>query len=311
MKLIFLGTPAFAVPTLEHLVRTRHEIRAVITQPDRPRGRGMELAASDIKTIAVDYDLPLMQPEDASSPPILEKIRDLGAECAVVVAYGQILKRDFLGLSPLGCINLHPSLLPRHRGPTPIQSAILAGEQETGVTTILLDEGMDTGDILLQKSVDISADDTAGMLHDRLAKVGAELVIETLEAIENRSVTPRRQDETKATVTKKISKEDSIIDWNQSPDRVRDQIRAMDPVPGGQTTLGGKVLKIWRAQLWEKPVEETEPGRVLTVMPDSIIVRAGDGALRILEVQRAGKRRMSMAEFLRGQKIAEGTLLGI
>jgi len=181
VNLIFLGTPAFAVPTLERLVHTPYEIAAVITQPDRPRGRGMEHTPSEIKKVAMGHGLPLMQPENVSSPSALGNIRALGPDCAVVVAYGQILKHDFLVLPPMGCINLHPSLLPRHRGPTPIQSAILAGDQETGVTTILLDEGMDTGDILLQKTVDIHADDTAGMLHDKLAEVGAEAALDRVD----------------------------------------------------------------------------------------------------------------------------------
>jgi methionyl-tRNA formyltransferase len=192
--MLFFGTPEFAVPTLKRLAQTRHRMLAVVTQPDRPKGRGMKIIPSPVKTTALEYGLVVMQPEKASSAAIIEEIRKLNPDAAVVVAYGQILKRDFLDLPKRGCINLHPSLLPRYRGPTPIQSAIIAGDRMTGVTTMLLDEGMDTGDVLLQREAVIHDDDTLGTMHDKLADVGADLMVETLEALETGRLTPRKQD---------------------------------------------------------------------------------------------------------------------
>ena len=270
----------------------------------------MELAPSPVKEAALKLNLPLMQPENASAPSVLAGIQELEPECAVVVAYGQILRRNFLEMPPRGCINLHPSLLPLYRGPTPIQSAILGDERKTGVTTMLLDEGMDTGDILLQSELEITEDDTAGTLHDKLAGAGAELMVETLGAIESDNITPRSQNEADATITQKIRKEDAVIDWKQSARAIFNRIRALDPMPGCQTSFRGETLKIWRARPCDEPGRDAEPGKVLSVAQDSLIVKAGDGALRLLEVQRAGKKRMPIGEFLRGQKVEEGMVLG-
>jgi len=310
VKLIFLGTPNFALPTLKALVPTGHEIAAVITQPDRARGRGMQLAPPPVKTTALDFGLPVLQPENASLPQTLEGIRDLDPDAAVVVAYGQILKREFLDLPRLGCINLHPSLLPRHRGPTPIQSSILAGDRKTGVSTILLDEGMDTGDILLQREVEICDDDTAGALHDKLADVGADLMIETLEFVGAPDSVSRAQDESQATFTRKLGKKDSIIDWSQSAEKIHVLSRAMDPWPGCQTTFRGKSLKVWKMELSKEDGGEDEPGEVLASERGGLIVRAGYGAVRILELQLAGKKRMSAEEFMRGNAVEKGMVFG-
>jgi len=310
VKLIFLGTPLFALPTLKALARSAHETLSVITQPDRPRGRGMRLSPPPVKTAALELGLPLSQPEKVSSPPVLEEIRRLKPEAAVVVAYGQILKRDFLDLPPLGCINLHPSLLPLYRGPTPIQSAIIAGDRTTGVTTILLDEGIDTGDILLHREVEISRSDTAGSLHDTLALVGAELIVETLDALESGSVVPQPQDESKATLTKKLTKEDSAIDWTRSAEEIFNLTRGMDPIPGCTTVLKGDSLKIRKVEPLEDHARDASPGTVLSARGGDLIVQAGDATMRILEVQPPGGRRMSAEEFLRGRPIEEGAILG-
>jgi len=310
VKLIFLGTPVFAVPTLRALVGAGHEMAAVITQPDRPRGRGMKLAPSPVKRTAIDLGLEVMQPEAVSSPPAIEEIRILEPEAAVVVAYGRILDRAFLDMPPLGCINLHPSLLPRHRGPTPIQSAILAGDRKTGVTTMVLDEGTDTGDILLRREVDISPEDTAGDLHDRLAEMGAELIVATLDTLQRGAAAPVAQDESKATVTRKLTKKDSIIDWTRPHEEICNLTRAMDPSPGCRTMLGGKDLKIWKVTPLEGYVQKAEPGVVMEARGGELIVRSGDSALKILELQPSGGRRMSAEEFLRGHEIKEGTMLG-
>ncbi len=310
MKVIFLGTPAFAVPTLDRLARTRHEIMTVLTQPDRPAGRGMQPAPSPVKTRALELGLRLMQPDKASSPSALEEIRTMGPDAAVVVAYGQILKREFLDVPRFGCINLHPSLLPRYRGPTPIQSAILAGERVTGVTTMLLDEGTDTGDILLQREVVIADDDTAGFLHDKLAEVGAELMVETLEAVEKHSVTPRPQDEAEATMTRKLDKKDATVNWNRSAKEIFNLTRAMDPWPGCRTTFREDVLKVWKVEPCKEQPREGRPGEVLAAEGGSLIIRTGEGAVRILELQLPGGKRMTAAEFMRGHVIEAGTVLG-
>lgn len=310
MKLIFLGTPDFALPTLKALVPTDHEIVAVITQPDRARGRGMNLAPPPVKTLALESDLPVLQPENASSPQALEEIRKLEPDAAVVVAYGQILKQEFLNMPSLGCINLHPSLLPRHRGPTPIQSAILAGDRKTGVSTILLDEGTDTGDILLQREVSIYDVDTAGTLHDRLANVGADLMIETLEFMGSPDFASHPQDESKATLTRKLGKKDSVIDWNQAAEEIHTLSRAMDPWPGCQTTFQGKNLKIWKIEPMEEDTGKGKPGEVLTSGGRDLIIKAGRGAISILELQLPGKRRMTAAEFMRGNAVEDGMVFG-
>jgi methionyl-tRNA formyltransferase len=310
VKLVFMGTPAFAAPTLKRLMATHHHVAAVVTQPDRPQGRGMELSPPPIKTLALELELPVLQPEKASSDAFIEKIRALAPQAAVVVAYGQILKRDFLDVPPLGCVNLHPSLLPRYRGPTPIQSALLAGEETTGVTTMLLDEGTDTGDILLQRTAPINADDTAGTLHDKLAEEGAELIVETLDALEDGAVAPRPQNEADASMTRKIGKKDSVIDWSRTPAEICNLVRAMDPWPGCQTTVRGALVKVWRVLPSEEKTRGGQPGEILRAARDGLLVQAGGGVVKILEAQPAGGKRMSIDDFMRGHPVQKGTVLG-
>ncbi|MBI5116495.1 methionyl-tRNA formyltransferase [Candidatus Poribacteria bacterium] len=310
MNILFLGTPEFAVPTLKLLTQTRHRILAALTQPDRPKGRGMKLIPSPVKTIALEYGLLVMQPERASSAFVIEEIRNLNPDAAVVVAYGQILRRDFLDLPVRGCINLHPSLLPRYRGPTPIQSAIMAGDHITGVTTMLLDEGMDTGDILLQREVVIHDDDTLGTMHDTLAGAGADLMVETLGALEMGSATPRKQDDSKATITRKLTREDEIINWNRSPEAIHNLVRALDPWPGCATTYRGETLKVWKVGPWDEQTRGGEPGEIIMSARGLLLVRAAAGAVRLLEVQPQGGRRMSVEEYLRGHALEEGGVLG-
>jgi methionyl-tRNA formyltransferase len=322
VKLIFLGTPAFAAPSLQLLARSGHETAAVITQPDRPSGRGMRLRPSAVKSVALELGLPVLQPDKASSGGFIEEVRLLKPDVAVVVAYGQILSAEFLKIAAHGCINLHPSLLPRHRGPSPIQSAIMAGESATGITTIVLDEGVDSGDILLQRRVDIARSDTAGSLHDKLAETGAELMLETIDALAGGEVTPRPQDESEMTMTRKIGKSESLIDWSKSGEEIFNLTRALDPMPGCRTLVGGEAAKIWRV---EPPVKarvegriegriELDPkhvaGKVMEASGPDLVVMGGDGPVRILELQPAGGRRMSAEQFLRGREIPKGTVLG-
>jgi methionyl-tRNA formyltransferase len=309
VNIIFLGTPAFAVPTLRRLTQSRHRIILVITQPDRPRNRGMLLTPPPIKQAASDCGIPILQPEKASSPAVVEEVQRLAPDAAVVVAYGQLLRRNFLTIPRRGCINLHASLLPKYRGSSPIQASLLAGDRETGVTTMLLNEGMDTGDILLQKAVEIGEDDTAGTLHDKLAELGASLMVETLDGLEEGKIHPEPQDESKASITRKFSRGDAKIDWNQPPARIHGQVRAFNPWPGCETSLSGAPLKIWKAA----PAAEAgsgEPGEVIVAEKGVLLVQAAGGTIRILQLQAPGGKRMSADEFLRGRPIALGSILG-
>ncbi len=310
MKLIFLGTPSFAVPSLERLHQSHHQILAVITQPDRPRERGLKITESPVKVRASSLGIPVLQPEKASAPDAIEQVRSLRPDAAVVVAYGQILRPAFLAVPPMGCINLHASLLPKYRGAAPIQAALVAGERETGVTTILMNEGMDTGDILLQETVPISDADTAATLHDKLADVGASLLVKTIDRLDPKEVTPQPQDSSKATYTKKITKSDAQIDWKRSPIEIFNQVRAYDPWPGCETMLGEKPLKIWKVAPAKESRESGKPGEILSVEGGDVIVQAGRGAIRILELQMPGGRRMTAAEFLRGHVLKSGAILG-
>jgi methionyl-tRNA formyltransferase len=270
----------------------------------------MQLAPSPVKKLVLELGLSLIQPEKASSPSALEDLRKLEPDAAAVVAFGQMLKPGFLELFPHGSVNLHPSLLPRYRGASPIQSAIIAGDSTTGVTTFLLNEGMDAGDILLQREVEISRNDTSGSMHDKLAEVGAELLIETFDAIESRSVSPRPQDGSQVSITRKIKKEQSLIDWTKPAEEIFNLTRALDPIPGSRTTLGGESLKIWKVDPLDECAMEGAAGEVLEARGGNLIVQAGDSAVKILELQPAGGRRMSAEEFLRGHTVDEGTVLG-
>jgi len=310
VKIIFLGTPAFAVPTLERIQQSHHRIAAVISQPDRARSRGLRVTPTPVKQTASAFGIPVLQPEKASSPEVVQQVRLLAPDAAIVVAYGQILKREFLSAPRLGCINLHASLLPKYRGPSPIQAALLAGDRETGVSTMLLNEGMDTGDILLQRKVSIADDDTAGTLHDRLSQIGASLMVETLDGMEEETITLQPQDATQATITKKITKEETRIDWNRAPEEIHNRVRAFNPWPGSETLLEGKPLKIWRTVPAGTREDTGEPGEVLAAEGNDLVIQASGGTMRVLELQLAGGKRLRTAEFLRGHPVKPGVILG-
>lgn len=297
MRIIFMGSAELACPCLEAVAKLpAHEVVGVVTQPDKPKGRDLKLAPPPVKVTAGKLGLPIQQPIKVRES--VEALRALRPDLIIVVAYGQLLPSSVLGLPARGCINVHASLLPRWRGASPIQHAILAGDAETGVTTMFLNERMDAGDIILQRAESIRADDTAGTLHDRLATVGAGLLVETLAL----PAWPRRvQDAALVTLAPKLTKEDGRVDWTQPATVIERRIRAFDPWPGTHTVAGDLVLKLWRAQVVSGV--NGEPG---TVKGD--VVMAGCDGLRLLEVQPAGKRRMRAAEFLRGHSLA-GTVL--
>ena len=304
MKLIFAGTPGFAAVALESLLTAGFDIALVLTQPDRPAGRGLRPRPSAVKELACRHGLPLTQPAKLQEPAIQEQIRKIGATAMVVVAYGLILPAAVLAIPARGCLNVHASLLPRWRGAAPIERALLAGDRETGITIMQMDAGLDTGAILLQDTMAIRDDDTTQTLHDRLAQLGARSIVRALRG----QLPARAQDESKATYARKISKADALIDWSQSAELICRQVRAFNPRPGAATTLDGAALKIWSAQ----PVSAAtgRPGTVLVVTAQGLVVTTGSGALSITEMQKAGGRRLVAAAFIAGTTVVPGTRLG-
>ena len=296
MRILFMGTAELACPCLEaaaHLAG--HEVAGVITQPDRPKGRDLKAAPPPVKVTAEKLGLPVHQPLKMREPAAINLVRACNPDLIVAVAYGQILPKAVLEIPPHGCVNVHASLLPRWRGAAPIQYAIFHGDRETGVTTIFMDEHMDTGDIILQRAEPVRADDTSATLHDRLAKLGATLLVETVQLLSS-GRTPRvKQDEANATYAKKLTKEDGRIEWTKPAVEIERQIRAFDPWPGAYTFLGDTMLKIWKAEVIAQ--EQGVPGRIA-----GDLVATGAGALRLLEVQPAGGKRMGFAAFSRGHK---------
>jgi len=318
MAIIFIGTPAFAVPSLRRLAAEGHTISAVITQPDRPAGRGRRPRLSAVKLAAQELGLPVLQPESLRAAEVLEQVRALAPECAVAVAYGQILRREFLEIPRRGVVNVHPSLLPRYRGASPIPAAILAGDDETGVTIMLMDTGMDSGPILAQRRHPIDPEDTAGSLSEKLAVMGADLLAETLPRWLRGEIEPRPQDESLATKTSLLRKEDGEIDWTRPAVEIWRQVRACNPWPGAYTTVAGELLHIWRA--WPLAgLAGGEPGTVVLLTREQraavpsappFAVQTGDGLLAVREAQRAGRRALPADEFLRGMPGLAGMRLG-
>lgn len=311
MKIIFMGTPDFAVGTLEAINRAGHDIELVVTQPDKPRGRSGKLQMSDVKQYAVAHGLPVYQPERVRDKDAIEGLREYEPELIVVAAFGQILPGEILDMPKYGCINVHASLLPKLRGASPIQTAILEGEDETGVTIQQMGEGLDTGDIISQRSLPILVDDTGGSLFDKLAELGAKLAVDTIDDIENGRICPVPQDESRATYAKKIEKHMGKIDWSLDALVIERMIRALDPWPSTYTHIDGKLLKIWRASaVTVSSDKKSIPGTVTGVSGDSIAVSCGKGSLLVKEVQLEGKKRMEVHDFLLGCRIEPGTCLG-
>ncbi|MGH8634069.1 MAG: methionyl-tRNA formyltransferase [Burkholderiales bacterium] len=304
MKLVFAGTPEFAAVSLEGLLRARHEVTLVLTRPDRPAGRGLKPQPSAVKQLALDRDLPLLQPAALVDPATLNAIAAARPAVMVVAAYGLILPPALLALPARGCLNVHASLLPRWRGAAPIQRALLAGDSTTGITIMQMDQGLDTGPIVLQEAIAISSDDTAGTLHDKLAALGARLLLRALEA----SPAPQPQDGGSATYATRIGRGEAEIDWRNPAAGIERGVRAFDPVPGAHTRHEGVALKIWRARI-ERGVSAA-PGTVCAAQPDGIVVACGSDGLRITELQRAGGKRLAAGAFLSGFRLARGARFG-
>jgi methionyl-tRNA formyltransferase len=304
LKLVFAGTPEFAAVSLEALLRARHEVALVLTRPDRPAGRGLKPRHLAVKQLALDRGLLLLQPAALDDPATLRAIAAAGPAAWVVAAYGLILPPALLAVPPRGCLNVHASLLPRWRGAAPIQRALLAGDSTTGVTIMQMDPGLDTGPILLQEAVAISPEDTAGTLHDKLAALGARLVVRALET----PPAPIPQDGSAATYATRVDRGEAEISWHDTAAEIERRIRAFDPVPGAQTRHEGAVLKIWRADV-ERGVSAA-PGTVCAAEPGGIVVACGSEALRITELQRAGGKRLAARAFLSGFRLARGARFG-
>lgn len=304
MRVVFAGTPPFAARALEALVGAGHTLPLVLTQPDRPAGRGMRLAASAVAQTAERLGLTLFKPATLRDPAAADPLREADPDVMVVAAYGLILPASVLAIPRRGCINIHASLLPRWRGAAPIQRALLAGDEKTGITIMQMDAGLDTGAILTMHERAIGPRDTAGSLTESLAGLGAEAIVDTLSRLE--ALAPRPQDDTGATYAAKLSRPEARIDWNRSAAEIDRMIRAFNPVPGAQTRLAGEAIKIWDAT----PVAASgQPGEVLEAEAGRLVVGCAQGALQLHELQRAGGRRLATAEFLRGTALSRGTML--
>ena len=309
MKVIFMGTPDFSVGTLEALVNAGHEVVLAVTQPDKPKGRGKEMQFTPVKECAVKYNIPVYQPKKVREPECIEELRKYQADIMVVVAFGQILPKEILEMCAYGCVNVHASLLPKYRGAAPIQWSIIDGEEVTGVTTMQMDEGLDTGDILLKTEIPMDQAETGGSLHDKLADAGAKLCIETLKALEEKTVTPIPQGETTTAYARMLDKQLGNINWNQDAKAIERLIRGLSPWPSAYTNWNEKVMKIWEAEVLEG-TSDSAPGTIIKVEKDAFYVQTGNGFLKICELQIPGKKRMDAGAFMRGYQIKEGEILG-
>lgn len=307
-RIVFMGTPDFAVPTFKALRDSHHALAAVVTNPDRPSGRGRRKVASPIKQAALDSGQSLLQPKSGRDPLLKERLEALDPDLLVVIAYGQILPPSILEIPRLGAINIHASLLPRYRGPAPIQWTIINGDTVTGVTTMWMAEGMDTGDILLQREVPIAHDETSESLHLKLAEAGAELLLTTLERLEAGTLSATQQDESCVTFAPMLKKTDGRIDWTLPAENLHCLIRGVNPWPGAFTFLFGKRLKVFSAEVRTSTVSEA-PGTVLEGFPGDLEVATGEGALRLKELQLESGKRLAVGDFLRGCPVPPGTLL--
>jgi methionyl-tRNA formyltransferase len=305
MRLIFAGTPDFAAAALKALIEAGHEIPLVLTQPDRPAGRGMKLKPSPVKALALEHGLRVEQPLTLKTPEAQALVAEVGAEVMVVAAYGLILPKAVLDMPARGCLNIHASLLPRWRGAAPIQRAIEAGDAESGVVIMQMDVGLDTGDMLLTRRVPITADETGATLHDKLTGVGAQAIVDALTSLD--TLAPAKQPEEGVTYAHKLSKAEAEVNWRLPAEEIARRIRAFNPVPGAFTLLNGEPLKLWQAKA---EAGTGTPGTVLASGADGIVVAAGEGAVRITELQPAGGKRLSARDFAAGRPNLAGTVLG-
>jgi len=307
LKTVFMGTPEFAVGTLQGLIDAGVNLIGVYTQPDRPKGRGKKMTPPPVKELAQEQNIPVFQPQKLRAPDAVAELQELAPDLIVVVAYGQILPQSVLDIPRFGCINVHASLLPKYRGAAPINKAIVDGETVTGITTMLMDAGLDTGDMLVKKTLEIGPDETAGELHDRLAVLGRETMEETLQQLLAGSLTPEKQQDAESTYAPMMKKEDGLVDWSLAAQEVHDRVRGLAPWPGAFTLLDGEILKISQTETAEGT---GAPGNILCAEVTGVTVACGDGAIRIGALQLPGKKMMNAADFLRGHTLLPGQSLG-
>ena len=302
MKIIFMGTPDFSVGALDALVAAGHQVVLVVTQPDKPKGRGKEMQMTPVKECALKHNIPVFQPLKVKEPEAVEKLRAYEADVFIVAAFGQILSEEILTMPKYGCINIHASLLPKYRGAGPIQWVILDGEKETGITIMQMDKGIDTGDMLLQRVVPIDEKETGDSLHDKLARVGAELIVEALPKIEAGEITPVKQNDAESCYAKMLQKSMGRIDWEKDAPQIERLVRGLNSWPSAYTTYRGKNLKIWESSVYEKDklLKNAEPGMITAVEKDAFYVQTGEKTLKVTSVQLEGKKRMAVKEFLLG-----------
>ena len=311
MKIVFMGTPDFSVGALEALIHAGHEITAVVTQPDKAKGRSGHLQFSPVKECAVQHGIPVFQPKKIKTPEAIAELKQYEADVYIVAAFGQILSREILEMPRFGCINIHASLLPKYRGASPINQCIIDGEKETGVTIMQMDLGVDTGDILTQKKVTIDAKETAESLFDKLSQTGAELIVETLSMLERGEITPVKQDESLSSHTKMMDKSLGRIDWTKDAVSIERLVRGLNSWPSAYTLANGKTIKLWSCDVVSgDSINEQKPGTIVSIAKDSFDVACGKGILRVCELQLEGKKCMDTKSFLLGNQWKAGMCLG-
>ncbi|OPX42346.1 methionyl-tRNA formyltransferase [Ruminiclostridium hungatei] len=311
MRIVFMGTPDFAVPSLEMLVKDGYEVVAAVTQPDKPKGRGNKLAAPPVKEFALKNGIQVLQPEKIKTPEFIAQIRELQPDLLITAAYGKILSKELLEVPAQGCINVHGSLLPAYRGAAPINWAVINGENKTGITTMFTDVGLDTGDMLLKKELAIGQNMTAGELHDKMAVLGAEVLSDTLLELKKGTLQRIPQDDSVSTYAPMMNKELGLIDWNKKAGEIHNLVRGTDPWPGAYTFLDGNRMRVWKTSLIKESADSSkENGRILKVDDEGILVKCPDENLLLLEVQFDSSRRMSVKEYIRGHQIKTGETLG-
>ena len=309
MRILFMGTPDFSVPTLKTLIRSKHEVVGVVSQPDRPKGRGKQLQPTPVKEVALKHNIPVFQPARVREEGFAETIEALEVDVAIVIAFGQILPKAFLDIPKYGCINIHASLLPQYRGAGPIQRSIINGDAVTGVTTMYMDVGMDTGDMLLKEEVLLDDKETGGSLFDKLSRVGGILVLKTLAALEDGTLIRIPQDHKEATYAPMLDKKLGNIDWKMPADQIERLVRGLNPWPSAYTYMNGKMLKIWESDVVDLQDETSEPGMIAVVGSENFIIKCGEKGLLIKSLQVQGKKRMATDDFLRGYSLEPGTRL--
>lgn len=312
MRIVFMGTPDFSVPALRALVEAGHQVTAVVTQPDKPKGRGKDVQMTPVKIQALEYGIPVYQPVKVKTPEFVEVLKKEAPDAIVVIAFGQILSKEILDLPKYGCVNIHASLLPKYRGAAPIQWAVIDGEKETGVTTMMMDVGLDTGDILETKVIPLDPKETSGSLFEKLSEAGGPLILSTLEKLEKGTITRTPQGESGTSYAKMLTKTLGDINWTMSATAIERLIRGLNPWPSAYTQWEGKTMKIWEAEVEDvvETIDTHEPGTITEVTKHGFKVQTGEGRLAIKSLQIPGKKRMEADAFLRGYHIEEGEKLG-